>query len=292
MQPIHPRWATWSFLVYASGLVAIVALEGWWTYFASMWSDAGFAAAAFGLFAAGAAVAAAFRRTGHPVSAGVFAFVAVLAFFAFLGALWTWFGWARSSGADGFDGWHVTRLLLVLLSFVAALVALRIFRFPLLLVPAIFAGWYFVTDFVSNGGWWSALVTIAVGLFLLGAAVVVDDGPSRVYGMWLHAGAGVLVGGGLLYFFHGGDVEWTIVALLSAGYILFADAVGRASWAVLGTIGLLIASSHFALEWTHVQLFFFNAGNDTVRAWVPPLVTTCTAIVLLALGLRSGRRAV
>ena len=291
MEPIHPRWSTWSFLVYASGLIAIFALEGWWTYFASTWSDAGFAAAAFGLFAVAAALAAAFRRTAHPVSAGVFAFVAVLAFGAFLGALWTWFGWARLSGADGFSGFHVARLLLVLLSFVAALVALRVFRFPLLLVPVVFLGWYFVTDFISNGGGWSAIVTIAAGLLLLAAAVVVDDGPSRAYGMWLHVGAGVLVGGGLLYFLHSGKLEWTLIALAAVGYILFADAVGRASWAVLGVVGLLLASTYFALQWTHVQLLFFNGGNETVRGWVPPLVISCTALVLLGLGLRSGPRA-
>lgn len=290
MQAIHPRWSTWSFLVYASGLVALVALEGWWTYFASQWSDAGFAAGALGLFAVAAAVAAAFRRTAHPVSAGVYALLSVLAFSAFLGALWTWFGWARLSSASGFEGFHVSRLLIVLCSFAAAAVALRIFRFPLLLVPAIFTGWYFVTDFLSNGGWWSAIVTIAVGLFLLVAALVVDDGPNRAYGMWLHVGAGMLAGGAILYFLHGGSVEWALVAVAAVGYILFADVVGRASWAVLGTLGLLIASGYFALRWTHVQLLFFNGGNDTVRAWVSPLVASCTALVLLALGLRSGRR--
>jgi len=290
VQPIHPRWSTWAFLVYASGLLALVALEGWWTYFGAQWSDAGFTASVLGLFAAAAAVAAWFRRTAHPVSAGVYAFVALAAFTAFLGALWAWFGWSAPPDAGGFDGFHVSRLLLVLLAFAAAVVALRVFRFPLLLLPVIGTGWYFVTDFISNGGGWSAVVTLVVGLCILGSALVVDDGPSRVYGMWLHVGAGLLIGGGLLYFWHGGNVEWTLVALAAIGYILFADVTGRASWAVLGTLGLLLASSHFALEWTHVQFLFFDSGDETVRGWVAPLVLTCLAAVLVALGLRSARR--
>ena len=291
MQAIHTRWSTWAYLVYASGLIALVALEGWWTYFASKWSDAGFAAAALGLFVVVAAVAVTFRRTAHPVLAGIFAFVSVAAFFAFLGALWTWFGWASPTGASGFDGFSVSRLLAVLLSFVVAVTALSVFRFPLLLVLVIATGWYFVTDFVSNGGGWSAIVTIFIGLCILGAGLVVDDGPSRVYGMWLHLGAGLLIGGGLLYFWHGGNIEWTLLALAAIAYILFADVTGRASWAVLGSIGLLFASIHFALEWTHVQLLFFNGGSETVRAWVAPLVLTCLSALLVVLGLRSARRA-
>jgi hypothetical protein len=290
VQPVHPRWSTWAFLVYASGLTALVALEGWWTYFGAKWSDGGFAAAALGLFAAAAAVAAAFRRTAHPVSAGVYAFVGVLAFAGLLGALWTWFGWTASPGGGGFDGFHVSRLLLVLLVLAAAVAAVRVFHFPLLVVPVVVTGWYFVTDLISNGGGWSAVVTLVVGLCVLGAGLVFDDGPSRVYGMWLHVGAGVLIGGALLYFWHGGNIEWTLLALAAIAYILFADVTGRASWAVLGTIGLLLASSHFALEWTHVQFLFFNGGDETMRGWVTPLVLTCVVFLLVGLGLRSARR--
>jgi len=291
VEPIHPRWSTWTFLVYASGLTTLVALEGWWTYFASTWGAGGFTAASLGLFAVAALVALVLLRTEHRVSAGVFAFVAVAAFVAFLSALWKWLGWNGASNTDTFAGFHVTRLLLVLLWLVVALVALAVFRFPLLLVQVIFAGWLFVTDFVSNGGGWSAVVTLFLGICLLGAAVAFDDGPSRVYGFWLHVGAGVLIGGSLLWFWHGGNVDWALIAIVAVLFIAFADVVGRSSWAVLGTVGLLMAATHFTLAWTRIQLFFFNSGNETVRGWVPPLVLTCTAFVLLVLGLRSGRTA-
>ena len=123
--------------------------------------------------------------------------------------------------------------------------------------------------------------------FLLWA---LPDGPSRAYGMWLHVGAGILIGGGLWYFWHGGNIEWTLVALAAVAYILFADVAGRSSWAVLGTLGLLLAASHFALEWTHVQFLFFNVGGETVRGWVAPLVATFLALLLVGLGLRSATR--
>src|SRR5438876_7457571 len=41
-------------------------------------------------------------------------------------------------------------------------VALRIFRFPLLVFIAVAALWFFVTDVLSGGGNWSATVTLVV----------------------------------------------------------------------------------------------------------------------------------
>ena len=289
VEPIHPRWSTWTFLVYASGAVALAALEGWLGYLSARWSDAAYAGAALVVFLVAAVLASILRRRAHPVAAGVFAFVAVVAFAAFAAALWTWLGWFDSGSTDAFRGFYVGRLLLLLVWLVAALVALGVFRFPLLLVQVILAGWIFTADLVSNGGWWSAVVTIVVGLFLLAVARSVDAGPSRPYGMWLHVGAGLLIGGSVLWFLHGGDVEWTLIVIASVAYILLAEHFERSSWAVLGTLGLLIAASHFALEWTRVQLFFFTAGSGT-RPWASPLVATILALLLLALGLRSGRR--
>jgi hypothetical protein len=286
---IHPHWSARAFLVYAAGLVALGALEGWFAYFGARWSGGAYAGASLGLLAATAAVALALKRAGRPVAAGVLAFVMLIALVAFLTATWKWFGWTTAADSSGLRGFHLARLLLALIWFVATIAALRPFRFPLLVPQAIFAGWFFVTDLLSNGGGWSAVVTLFVGLVCLGIAVAVDGGPSRPYGFWLHVGAGVLIGGSLLWFWHGGDFEWVLIAVAAIVYILFADAVERSSWAVLGTIGLLIAATHFTLEWTHVQLLFFNGGEDTTRNWVPPLVLTCIAFVLLALGLR-GRR--
>jgi hypothetical protein len=290
VEVVHPRWSAWSFLVYAGAFTVLAATGAWLTYLASQAGDAGYAGWALLIYALLAVKAAAFRRSGHPVTAGVFAFVAVAAFVAFVASLWTWFGWGTSSTASNFSGFHFARLVLELLWLLAAVTALRMFRFPLIAAQVVLAGWLFVTDLISNGGGWSAVVTLFVGLCYLSVALVVDAGPGRPYGFWLHVGAGTLIGGSLLWFWHGGNVEWTLIAIAGVVYIFFSQLVGRSSWAVLGTLGLLFASVHFILEWTHVQFLIFNGGSGSVRAWVAPLVLTCLGFLLVALGLALGRR--
>jgi hypothetical protein len=215
----------------------------------------------------------------------------VIAYVSLISALLNWFGWGAPSTSSNFQGFHVAKLLLELLWLLAAVVAIRTFQFPLLAAQALLAGWILVTDVLSNGGAWSAVVTLFVGLCYLSVALVVDAGPGRPYGFWLHAGAGVLIGGSLLYFWHGGNVEWTLIAIASLVYVFFSQVVGRSSWAVLGVVGLFFASVHFILEWTHVQFLIFNGGSGSARAWVAPLVLTCLGFLLVALGLTLGRRA-
>jgi hypothetical protein len=287
---VHPRWSAWSFLVYAGGLIVLSALGSWLAYLATQSGDGGYAGWALLLLVLLAAVALVLRRADHPVAAGVLAFVAVIAWVAFWSALWTWFGWSSSPSSSSFQGFHVAQLALELLWLVAAVAAVRLFRFPLLVAQVVLAGWLLVTDVVSNGGGWSAVVTLFIGLCYLGAGVVVDGGPRRPYGFWLHAAAGVLIGGALLWFWHGGNVEWTLIELASLGYVLFSLPAGRSSWAVLGALGLLLASSHFALEATHVRLVFLSPATDTTRPWAVPLVLTGLAFVYVALGLLLARR--
>jgi hypothetical protein len=292
VEVVHPRWSAWSFLIYAGGLIVLGATGGWLTYLATTVGDAGFTGWTLLVLALLLGAAIGFRRTAHPVAAGVFAFVSVIAFVAFLSALWTWFGWESSTPtSSSFRGFHVAQLLLELLWLLAAVIAIRAFRFPLLAAQAVLAGWILVTDLLSNGGGWSAVVTLLVGLFYLAVALAVDGGPGRPYGFWLHAGAGLLIGGSLLWFWHGGNLEWTLIAIASVVYVVFSQVVDRSSWAVLGAVGLLLASVHFALEWTHVRLIFFSGGSGADRPWVSPLVFTCLGIVLVSLGLVLGRRA-
>jgi hypothetical protein len=291
VEVVHPRWSAWSFLVYAGGATVLAAVSAWLAYFASQSGDAGYAGWTLLVLALLAAVALGFRGTEHPVSAGVFAFVALVVFVAFVSALWTWFGWRSTAPtSSSFGGFHFAQLLLELLWLLAAIVALRLFRFPLIAAQVVLAGWILVTDVLSNGGDWSAVVTLFVGLAYLAVALAVDAGPNRPYGFWLHAGAGLAIGGSLLWFWHGGDVEWTLIVIASLGYVLFSQLVSRSSWAVLGAAGLLLAATHFTLEWTHVQVVFFNGGSASARAWVPPLVLTCLGFLFVALGLIVSRR--
>jgi hypothetical protein len=182
-------------------------------------------------------------------------------------------------------------LVLELLWLFAAVTFLRVFRFPLIVAQVVLVSWLLFTDLISNGGGWSAIVTIFVGLCFLSVALVVDAGSGRPYGFWLHLGAGLMIGGGLLWFWHdGGSIEWALVAIFSVIFVYFAQLVGRSSWAVLGAIGLYYTAVHLMLKWTHVNLVIFNGGNSSARAWVPPLILTALGFLFVLLGLALARR--
>jgi hypothetical protein len=286
---IEPRWASWTFLLYAGGFTILGTAFGWLSYFNSVSGNAGYAAWALLIFAVLAVVAEWFRRTRHAITAGLFAFVAVAAYVALIGALWTWFGWL-SYGSAGFGGFHLSRLFAELLWVAATLVALARFRFPLLVSQFAVAAWLIVTDLISGGGDWSAVVTLFVGFCFLGAGLLVDLGSTRPYGFWFHVAAGLLIGGSLIFLMHHGTVEWTLIAIASVVYVGLAQLFGRSSWAVLGTLGLLIAAGEFTLEWTHIQVSLFSPHGAGGRGWVPPLVFGFAGGLLVVLGLIAARR--
>jgi hypothetical protein len=289
---IKPRWASWSFLLYAGGLTVLGAAASALSYFADAYGNAAYVAWALLVFAAVAGVALALHRDGgHPIAAGIFGFSSVLLFAAVIAAFWKWFGWLDTSGS-AFAGFGLGRLSFLLLTLLAALVALRTFRFPLIVSIAVFVGWFFVTDLVSGGGDWSAVVSFLVGLLFLTIARSVDAGPSRPYGMWLHIGAGLTIGGSIVYFLHHSEFQWSLIVVGGVLFILLADSLERSSWAVLGAVGILAAAAHFSIKLTHVQLSLFgNTNRDTSRGWAPALVFALAGIVLLLLGGALARRA-
>jgi hypothetical protein len=289
VEVIQPRWATWTFLLYAGGFTVLGAALGWLSYFSVTSGNAGYAAWALLVFAVLAAVAERFKRTGHPITAGLYAFAAVVAFVALIGALWTWFGWL-SYGSSSFGGFHLSRLLAELLWIAAVLAALVRFRFPLLIAQLTLAIWLSVTDLLSGGGDWSAVVTLLVGFCFLGAALLADLGATRPYGFWLHLAAGLLIGGGFIFLLHHGTFQLALVAIASVVYVGLAQLFGRSSWAVLGAWGLLIAASGFTLEWTHVRVSLFEPQGAGGRAWVPPLVFGVAGVLMVLLGLVAARR--
>jgi hypothetical protein len=286
---IQPRWATWTFLLYAGGFTILGTAFGWLSYFNATSGNAGYVAWTLLVFAVLAAVAEWFRRTGHRITAGLFAFAAIAAFVALVAALWTWFGWL-SYGSSGFGGFHLSRLLAELLWVAAILVALARFRFPLLVAQLTLAVWLLVTDLISGGGAWSAVVTLLVGLCFLGAGLLVDLGSTRPYGFWLHVGAGLLIGGSLIYLLHHGAFEWTLIAIASVIYVRLAELFGRSSWAVLGALGVLIVAGRLTLEWTHIHVSLFQPQGAGGRGWVAPLVFGIAGALLIVLGLLAARR--
>jgi hypothetical protein len=285
-----PVWTSSSFLVYTGGLTVLAAAVGGLGYLSGSYGRGAFAGWAFLVLAVLYALAHAFRVRGRWLTAGVFAFASVVAWGFFVGALWVWFGWLSPRDFAGlpFRGFDLGRLSLEMLVLLAAFDDRRRFRFPFITSLIVLVGWLFVTDLVSGGGSWSAVVTLVVGLAYLGAGSATEQPPA----FWLHLGAGVLIGGSLLYWFHGGDFRWALIAIASLLYIGNAHRTGRSSWAVLGALGLLAASTHFASEWSHTPAFGIVTlqGVQTTRDWVPPLVYAFTGFLLVALGLAVARR--
>jgi hypothetical protein len=289
VEPILPRWASWTFLLYAGGVTILGASLAALSALADKHGDAAFVGYALLFFAAAAALAVLLRRDGgHPIAAGITAVIAVALFAGLIGALYTWAGWLDDGPA--FRGFDLARLTLTLLTLAAALVALPLFRFPLLVLVIVLTTWFFVTDLLSGGGNWSATVTFLVGLFFLVVAASLDTGGHHPYAFWLHVGAGLTIGGSLVYFLHDGDFEWALIAIGGLLYIAVAARIARSSWAVLGAIGILLSAAHYATGDTAVSLLPFvglDSGSNGLRG---PVVFAVTGFVLMLLGGLLARR--
>jgi hypothetical protein len=194
---------------------------------------------------------------------------------------------------EPFGDFDIGLLLLYLAVLIAALVLLATFHFPLLVFAAAVAGWLFVVDLISNGGDWTAVVAIVVGLFFLVAGLVAD----RWYGFWLHVVAGLSIGGGFLTLWHSAHWEWVLIGIVSLVFFAFASALGRSSYAVLGAIGLYLAWSHFVEDWFGTDdepfipfPFFYLDGesgdNDVARIVLYALY----GLALVVIGLVLERR--
>ena len=284
MPPITPRWASWTFLLYAGGLTILTAALAALGVLAGEHGHAAFAAYAALFFLAAAAVAGLLRREGrHPIAAGIASVIAVVLFAGAVGALYNWAGWLDSSDSP-FAGFELSRLTIALLTLAAAVVALRLFRFPLLVLVAVVTSWFFVTDLLSGGGNWSGVVTFLVGIAFLGAAAALDGDGHHPYAFWLHVGAGLTIGGSLVYFLNDGDFEWALIALGGLLYVALAERFARSSWAVLGAIGILLSATHFAKGasvFGLVPFFGLSTSGDGLRG---PVVFAVAGLVLMLLG--------
>lgn len=282
---MRAHWTSASFLLYAGGVAIAFALLGLLGVLGADYGKAAFVGWALLVFAVVAAYAEGLRRVGRPVAAGLFAVNAVIAFVVFVGALENWFGWVSNNG-----GFHLGNFLLEVVAVVASFMALRRFRFPLLVLVGTVSSWFFLTDLLSNGGNWSAVVTLVFGLVLVIIGVSVD----RAYGFWVHVVAGVTIGGAFLYFWHTSELDWILVAIASLVYILVANALSRSSYAVLGAFGLFLAATYFIVKWFVVSFplpfGLFGGSQAGGRFWAAALGYAVYGLALMALGLALERR--
>jgi hypothetical protein len=305
MTAVRAPWSSAAFLVYLGGLTILGAIAGLLGTQSSEHGPGGFVLAALLIYLAVTASAFAARGRGHLVTAGLLALSSVGAFVVFVGALLDWFGWLPHIGDLGFDGFHFWLLFLELVLVVSSAIALRSFGFPLLVFVVSAASWFFVTDLISNGGDWSAVVTILFGLILLAIARGMDTRGSQIRAFWVHVVAGVTIGGGLLWFFHDGDVDWILVGIAGLIYIALGDRLWRSSWVVLGAWGVLQTTAFYADKWSGIGTdvffpFFFlfpfgftfdgESGGSPDNPWAGPLVFIVAGLVFIGIALRLARR--
>lgn len=307
MSAVRVPWSSASFLVYLGGLTILSALGALLGVQAGEYGSAAFTGWSLLIFVLVSALALLLRKRGNRITAGLLGLSAVAAYIVVLGALLDWFGWLATPDAP-FEGFHVSLLFLELSVVVAAGIALFVFRFPLLMLFVAAGFWFFVTDLISGGGDWSALVTILVGFVLLSWALALDRGTTRPYAFWLHVVAGLTIGGGLLWFFHQGDGDWIVIAIVGLLYIALGDRLLRSSWVVLGAWALLQATAHFAVQWANsvssaifVVFYLFpfvlaDAFDDPAlsgqpsHTWAAPLTFLVVGALLIGLGLVVARR--
>ena len=281
-----------SWLIYAGGLTVLGAALGALGYLATQYGDGAFVLWALLVLVVLYGLALGYKRLDRWLVAGIFAFSSIIAWAVFVGALWNWFGWLDNvgSGSSPFDGFSVARLSLYLLVLAAVWDDGRRFRFPLITLIGVFVGWLFVTDLISGGGGWSAVVTLFVGLVYLVVGTALD----RPSAFWYHLASGLLIGGALLYWWHSGDTRWALVCVVALVYVAIGSATQRSSWTVLASIALLLASTHFATEWARGDAgggFVIGPGIvSSFNGWVPPLVFAFTGFLMVLLGLLVLRR--
>jgi hypothetical protein len=282
VQAIRAPWTSASFLLYTGALTILAAALWLNSILSNRYSSAGFVGWAALIFACAAVLARAYRITGRPLLAGLFAFVSVGLFAVAVAAIEHWWGWLPHDSP--LHGFHWGLLLVEVLTLIAALRAIRIFHHPLLALAAAGAGWYLVADVLSSGGNWSAWVSLLYGLVLL----MVAGGVNRVYGFWLHVVSGLTIGGALLWFWHKTDWNYILLGLAGLLYIFFGAGRMRSSWTVLGAVGLFLTTVHFVDKWfgdVNPLSLIFGIGGGPKHDWARPVGFVVLGFAYVVLGL-------
>jgi hypothetical protein len=281
-----PIWKTSSFLAYTGGLTVLGAAVAALGYLANQYGKGALTAWALLVLVVLWAIAEGLRVGGAWVAAGIFAFASVIAWGVFVGAAWSWFGWLNHWDSP-FGGWSLAHLSLEFLILVAAVNDRWRWGFPIITLIAAVVGWFFVTDFVSNGGGWTYVVTLLVGLAYLAAGGISSQPPA----FWLHLVGGVLIGAALLHWWHSSDLDWALISAASVVYVGISYATKRSSWAVLGTAGFFGATVHYLVgSPTGIVSRAFSGDTSGISPWAPALAFGLLGFWLVLLGL-AGRQA-
>jgi len=289
--PVRPRWSSASALVYLGGfvvLVATAALLGILGDDHGDWALVGYSALATVL---ALAFAHWLEQSERAVAAGVLATLAVVFFATFVGSVENLLGILDAELADYQPG----ALVVELATIAAALVALRRFRAPLLVLPIAVTFWFAVIDLgsLSSGDVVGEVLLVLVGIALIAGAGAVDRAGHEPYGLWLHVVGGLSLGGGVLSLVDS-DLAWAFVGLLSLAYVAASYLLARSSYAVLGTIGILATTMYFTLDGFSLLGAFLPFGSGDIDEggldpWLVAFSFVVAGLVIVVLGLVEDR---
>ena len=288
MDILKPRWSSSSFLLYLGAFTILGAMAGAYAYLADRYGSVAFVGWTLLMLAILLVLAVGFRIRGAWLTGGLFAFLAVTAFAAFIGSVFDWWGWNVGGGDTAFGGWHWSLWLLILLVLTAAGVAHDRYRHPLFVLPIALLIWFLVTDVISGGGSWSAVVTLLFGLSYLAVGVALD----RIRGFWVHVVSGVLVAGALLYWWNASTAGWWAMAAVSVVFVFVGLAARRSSWAVIGGLGLWASATYFSIKWTlgDARSIITDGPPSADKLWIPIVVFASLGFIYVVLGLIAAHR--
>jgi hypothetical protein len=280
-----PIWTSSTFLVYTGGLTVLGGGLAALGYLSGHYGSGARAAWALLVLAVVYVLAHALRVRDRPIAAGIFAFVAVIAWGVFIALLFRWWGWNGVNGS--FKHWSWSRLVLWLLILASAWDDRRRFGFPFIRLISAVVGWLFVIDLITAGGNFTAAVTLLVGLAYL-AWGTIHRTPSS---FWLHLVGGALIGGAIIYWCHTSDGDFAVVSIVAFLYVLLAYATRRSSWAVLGAIGFFAATVHYVVgSPTALAEQAFGGRGSGISGWSPALAFGLLGFWFVLLGMLGRRR--
>lgn len=288
--PVRPRWSSASALVYLGAFVVLGATLALLGVLGDLHGNAALVGYSALACVVSIGLALGLQEQDRLVAAGVLATLAVLFFAFFVGSLEHWIGILDADIGDYQPG----SLILEASTIAAALVALRRFRAPLLVLPVAVTFWIVLADLGSALSWGSAEESLSVlaGILLMLAGLAVDRARREAYGFWLHAVGGLAFGTGVLSLVEG-DLGWVLVGVLSLAYVGIAYRLARSSYAVLGALGILATTTYFTFDAFSIVGSFLPFGSSEVEdgldPWQIALSFVVAGLLIVLLGLLGDR---
>jgi hypothetical protein len=301
-----PRFDLAHLLWYAGALIVMTAMG----YFSTLaFSEMGGKA----LAVTAVVYAAAFTAAGHylwhsknlHVPGGLLIAIAVsmapLAVYGIQDALGLWGQFGKPGTVQGFYVWiKGSWIFMEVAAIVAALIALRFYPFPFIVVIIAIALWFMSMDLVpwiagKPGADWELArqVSIWFGLAMLAAGWIADASRKGGFGFWLHL-FGLIAFWGAVSFTSGGTaLEKALYCAMNVALLFASVFLGRRAYAVFGVMGIAfylgdLASAvfknsllfPFALSLIGVAVIalglLYYKHQDAITAWLeaklPPAV--------------------